>query len=522
MRFITPTLFFILTAPFAFSAQFSVPDLPEAWLVETYKQAAGKNVLAAVNPEVFPGYWSVCADGQGFGYGNSYPSLDGHQLADALVRLGQIETVKLNWEYVKTFQKPDGSFPLAILPGAAGQMLPYDTPVDANGGLYKHWVPGDPLAALADPTYIANAEIIFLVTQDKNWLANNIESINKSADHLISLTTEDGRVRGAGYYVERPTRIESDGVTQSHAVDAFRKVAALNQVLQRTSDAERYAKQAEKIEAFFVKNFWDDEKQIFAEYYSPERGYITNHGYTDSDWAAIALSVATPEQAKRLYPKLKNAKEFFYGTMPAGIATKPKSYEDWEFSHPDRHDLGAMGRVWYLTAGAQAKMNDADSLLAGLKAVAEEGAKNDYYWRERYHPSEDGSSNPAGPNTYCEYPANLIRIVQRYLLGVDLQLDGSLALSPCVPDSFWEKGFGQEIQLPGRTLSYRFTKNGVSGKYQGEKPLCLKIRFNPNDKPAEEMLLRTAEKEVSCTREGDYFVAVLEPGNTFEIYPKKK
>lgn len=65
-----------------------------------YERAAVQNVLAAVNPRVFPGYWSVCADGQGFGYGNTYPSLDGHQMTDALLWLSQVEVVKANWDYV--------------------------------------------------------------------------------------------------------------------------------------------------------------------------------------------------------------------------------------------------------------------------------------------------------------------------------------------------------------------------------------------------------------------------------------
>jgi hypothetical protein len=55
-------------------AQVGHIDLPDTELVAAYDSAAAKNVLAAVNPKVFPGYWSVCADGKGFGYGNSYPS----------------------------------------------------------------------------------------------------------------------------------------------------------------------------------------------------------------------------------------------------------------------------------------------------------------------------------------------------------------------------------------------------------------------------------------------------------------
>ena len=41
-------------------------DLPDSLIVEAYKKASTQNVPAAVNPNVFPGYFSVCADGKGF------------------------------------------------------------------------------------------------------------------------------------------------------------------------------------------------------------------------------------------------------------------------------------------------------------------------------------------------------------------------------------------------------------------------------------------------------------------------
>jgi len=457
-------------------AQVSIPHLPDALLTETYRQAAEKNVLASVNPEVFPGYWSVCADGQGFGYGNSYPSLDGLQLADALLWLGQEETVRLNWEYVRTFLREDGSLPLAILPASAGHPFANGISVDPNGGLYTHWVIGNPLAALAAPTFIVNTQILFEYTLDRDWLAERIDAVNLVAGQLVSLTTEDGRVRGSGYYVERPTRVDSDGVSQTHAINAFEQAAAMNRLLGRHEDAERFSRQAQKIRTFFVEKFWQTDH--FAEYYSPEKGFIFHHGLTDSDWGAIAFGVATPAQTAILWPQLANEKGFYYGNMPAGIATKPETYEDWEFTHPDRHDLGAMGRVWYMMAQALYRQNDAQGLLKSLHAVAEEGKKNDFYWRERYHPDGEGGGLPAGPNTYCEYPANFVRVMQRFVLGVDLRLDGSIVLAPLVVDSFWDAGFGQRLQLPRRGLDYRFDRNGLSGTYWGEQPLRLGVRLH--------------------------------------------
>src|SRR5437899_2167848 len=92
--------------------------LPDADIVSAYERAATQNVLAAVDPTVFFGYWSVCADREGFGRGNTYPSLDGHQLSDALLWLDELDVVAANWDYVRSFQKPSGRLPLAILPEA--------------------------------------------------------------------------------------------------------------------------------------------------------------------------------------------------------------------------------------------------------------------------------------------------------------------------------------------------------------------------------------------------------------------
>ena len=497
------------------------PEMPDPEIATAYQRAAVQNVLAAVNPKVFPGYWSVCADGQGFGYGNTYPSLDGHQMTDALLWLGQVEVVKANWEYVRSFQRPNGELPLAIFPDNAGKKpAPGQLQTDPNnGGLYQHWVPGNPLAALADPTYIQNADVIYRHTLDRDWLTAQIRSINLAADHLASLATDEGRVKGAGYYLERPTRYESDGVAQCHAVDAFRRVAALNRVLGDEAAARRYEDLANRIQQNFLTQFWVQDH--FAEYLHPERGLIANHGLTDVDWAALATGIATSEQRSVLWPQLKSEVRFHYGGMPTGIATRPETYEPWEFSHPDRHDLAAMGRVWYLEAWARARMDDAPGLLDGIRKVSQVGRAGGYSWRERYHPDGKGGVIPAGPDKYCEYPANLIRIVQRFLFGVDLQLDGSLVLRPTATAEFWERGFGQTVVAGNRKLTYRMQRGRTEGTYQGTAPLRLGLRFPPDMVPIPAGVLVNG-RPVEMVREQDLVFLVLqaaspqEPGR-FEV-----
>lgn len=458
------------------------PELPDADLAAAYERAAVQNVLAAVNPKVFPGYWSVCADGQGFGYGNTYPSLDGHQMTDALLWLGQVEVVKANWDYVRSFQRPDGLLPLAIFPANAKTAGAGPRATEPNnGGLYQHWVSGNPLAALAGPTYIQNAEAIFRHTLDRAWLSAQIQSVNRTADHLATLVTPEGRVKGAGYYVERPARIESDGVAQCYVADAFRRLAALNRVLADDTAARRYQELAERIGRNFTSRFW--VKDHFAEYWHPDRGLIAHHGRTDVDWAALATGLATPEQRAILWPQLRSEARFHYGGVPTGIATRPETYEPWEFTHPDRHDLAAMGRAWYLEAWARAELDDAQGLLDGIRKVCRLGRENGYFWRERYHPDGRGGVKLAGAEKYCEYPANLIRIVERFLLGIDHRLDGSLVLAPCATGPFWESGFGRTLRWANRKLTYRMQSSRTQGSYSGDSPLRLGLRFPPGARP---------------------------------------
>jgi hypothetical protein len=434
----------------------NLPDMlesPLSWLNEVYRNAAEKNVLAALNPKVFLGYFSVCADGQGFGYGCTYPSLDGHQLSHALLFLGEVEEVRANWDYVKRWQKPDGHLPIMI---------------DGKGsGLYVHWAPGDPLRALGATTYAHNAFAIYTHTLDDGWLNANLESINLSASFLESLATPEGRVGGAGYYIEVPTRIEWDGVTQAYAVDAFLKTAALNTRMGKDQEAAHWAELAARIRANFRKEFWREDHCV--EYIHPEHGPIDRHGLTDVDWAALATGLLPEEAANSLWLRVKDEPKFRYGGMPTGISTAPETYEDWEFipaeqfpNNDRRHDLAAMGRVWYLESWARAQRGDVAGLMDSLKAVADAGAPNGYSWQERYFPSDQGLK-PSGPMTYCEYPANLIRIVNQFLLGVEPGTDGTLRIAPAVPKDWWQEGWQVTTRIGAGTL----TLKGESGVFSG-------------------------------------------------------
>ena len=103
------------------------PGLPLD-LAEAYQQAAEKNVLAALNPKLYFGFFSVCADGAGHGPDNTFPGLDWGQSAEALLWLGRKAEVLASWDFVKTHQREDWLVPFAIF------LEMKSKPVEVNGG----------------------------------------------------------------------------------------------------------------------------------------------------------------------------------------------------------------------------------------------------------------------------------------------------------------------------------------------------------------------------------------------------
>lgn len=386
-------------------------------LTEAYHAAAEQNVLRALNPDVFFGYFSVCADGQGHGHNTTYPGLDWGQSAEAMLWLGRRAEVLASWEYVKGFQRDDGLVPFAILPDCAGTTsMVYDRyplVVDARGAVFEHWVPGNPLRTLANVTFLLLADVICAQTGDRSWLQAQAPCLRKAAEWLLAQMTEDGLIQGGGFYVERPTRLEFDGINQCYSAHALEHTAALLEQTGATASAARCRAAAQALTAAFRTRFWAGSHCV--EYIHPDHGAISRHGLTDVDWAAIATDIASEEQIAALWPQLKENPDFSYHGIPGGLATRPDTYEDWEMQHIDRHDLAAMGRVWYLECWARARMGDRAGLLRSLRQVAAVGKANNWSWRERYYSAQTGDLGQYHYQYYCEYPANFIRVIHRFL-----------------------------------------------------------------------------------------------------------
>jgi hypothetical protein len=473
------------------TSPYPVPQLPDALLTAAYDNAASLNVLRAVNNEIFFGFFSVCADGVGHGKNNTFPGLDWGQSAEALLWLGRDDIVRASWEYVKSFQREDGLVPFAIIPDQAGktiEILGHPMKVEDRGAVFVHWEPGNALFTLAAVTYIQVADAFFRRTGDLGWLRAQADTLRRNFAWMETTVNGKGLVRGGGFYIERPPRHDHDGVSQCCNAAAYGVAAALFDRIGDSATAARCRALAARVTAAFREHFWAGDQCV--EYIHGTRGPITDHGLTDVDWSAVATRTASPGQIAVVWPRLQAAAEFAYGGTPTGIATRPETYADWETSS-DRHDVAAMGRVWYLEAWARREMGDAEGLVSSLQKVSETGRANGWSWHERYYSERSGNLGLYRMEWYVEYPACLIRVVNRFLLGIEHGLDGSLTLAPTAPGRFWAEGFGHRVAWAGRTLDFTFKGPALSGTYAGPAALHLRVRFR--DRQAELELPASAE-----------------------------
>jgi len=123
-----------------------------------------------------------------------------------------------------------------------------------------------------------------------------------------------------------------------------------------------------------------------------------------------------------------------------------------------------------------------------------------------------------GAVKYCEYPANFIRIMQRFVFGIDLRLDGSLAISPTVPEEYWDKGFGQVLVWRRQRMQYKMRGNRIAGQFRGLLPQRLFVKL-PKYSPGTGVNATIDGRSVDCDR-GRRFLSVstcLLPGRITDM-----
>ena len=416
-----------------------LPEIKDITIRQALEHAIEDHLLTAMRHAAYFGHFSVTSDGGHFGSQNTWPGLDSWEMAGAFLLLGKTQEVLSYFDYVRASQRDDGNVPFAIVPEDdvrlpeqradcfqgfryPDDIFTYQQPDKGYPerqwiGLFFHWKPENPLSLLAPVSYILTGAEIFAATGDGAWLKEQLPSLDRAGRYLLAQKSHNGLISGAGFYTEVPPRHQWDGVAQCYCYKVFGDMACLYGAIGAQDEANFWHAEAKALRAAFNNQCWLYDR--FAEYIHPEYGKVNWHGYTDTDWAAIAFGLATPEQAQKMWANMADDPGFWWGGLPTQTVTRPYGYREWELGQPPSfhwgngmlYDVAAMGRVWYLEVQACLAMKQTDRIRQSAHLVAEMGLAHGGKWFERYHALPYSKVIPAGPAGYCEYAAILTRTV---------------------------------------------------------------------------------------------------------------
>lgn len=79
--------------------------------------AVNKNLIPAASERVYPGHFTISADGGAYGADTTWPGLDSWQMSGAYLLIGRTRLAEDYFDFVRASQRKDGNIPFAIFNG---------------------------------------------------------------------------------------------------------------------------------------------------------------------------------------------------------------------------------------------------------------------------------------------------------------------------------------------------------------------------------------------------------------------
>lgn len=311
--------------------------------------------------------------------------------------------------------------------------------------------------------------------KDAVWLRNHLANLESAAAWTLANTDQYGRVWSDVYYEDQV--IEDGRVTQAQAFAAytFQMLAGMESLLGRQSKAAYYSGVSKRIAKVLVEplpmGYWDDKNQRFIDWVDRD-GKAHDHIHLLANTLPVTFGYATQVQAaavRRLVDE--NAGQF--ERFPSFVAADIAAYDRSEIGSGGPYDLCAAGRYWYWDAAFRESRKQDDVLLSQLKAVAVEGAKDNYFMDERYDMDyvyyKDGKDSH-GAKKYYEYPNVFTAVLISKLLGLTIPADADVSVAPHI------SSYGSvELGIPEYALRYSYDENGFVLKNLSDKRRRFKV-----------------------------------------------
>lgn len=217
-----------------------------------------------------------------------------------------------------------------------------------------------------------------------------------------------------------------------------------------------------------------------------------SHGMTDTNFALMAFGIAQGDHAQSVWDYFKAHESAFYTVgdlhAPTWIAEKAETYTPEELNKRAPYkDCVAMARIWRYDALMRHRMGDGAGLYRTIQYAntlydrpsgGGAGYFAERYGLGRFQPGDEAQYTVA---KYTGYPAIYNSyIVQRALLGVDVDVWGTITTDPCVPEAWYKQGFGAEGLgvVKDRDIGFTYHDDRVEGWVSGaagEQKLRLRL-----------------------------------------------
>ncbi|MCA9435403.1 MAG: hypothetical protein KC978_06435 [Candidatus Omnitrophica bacterium] len=259
------------------------------------------------------------------------------------------------------------------------------------------------------------------------------------------------------------------------------------------------------------------------------------HGMADANFALVGYEIANSTHAESVWNYFRSHESAFYSVnnlaAPTWIAEKTETYGPGELNRRAPYkDCVAMARIWRYDAMMRRRMRDGAGLIQtiGFANILHDrpSGGGPGFFAERYDLGrfEPGDEAQATVPKYTGYPSIYnSTIVQQTLLGLNVDVWGTIEIDPCVPSDWYEKGFGEEGCgiLLNRDLGFHYFKDRMNGWIEGSPGVQkFRVQIPPNLASHSLQVLRNG-KAIKFKRDGRFLAFNLsidkEERTTFEI-----
>jgi hypothetical protein len=217
--------------------------------------------------------------------------------------------------------------------------------------------------------------------------------------------------------------------------------------------------------------YWDENNQRFVDWVDRD-GKVHDHIHLLANALPVTYGYATAAQVDAV-KRVIDANAGQFERFPSFLAADIAGYDKSEIGSGGPYDLSAAGRYWYWDAAYREWRVQNEVLLDQLKAVAAEGAKDNYFMGERYDMDYvyyiDGK-NAHGAEKYYEYPSVYAAVLISKLLGLTIPADADVSVAPHLG------GYGGvEFGVPEYALRYEYGESGFVLRNLSEKRRRFKV-----------------------------------------------